>query len=389
VFAAFASSAPGTSRSLLEVHRGDQVAWSTPIADATAGTIALSRSLIGVALSFRADGPSLPLRGDPAGVLATFDAATGTAHWRVPFESTQWARITSIATDLHDGFVVGGSFGGTLRVGAKVVSSAGSSDGFIARVDGQGRLLWLERMGGELSDSLQGVAVAPGSKPDTLRIAITGTFSIGADILGEPLASTDDRSPYPDIFVAELDGAGARRWSKSFGSRAIDSVAGVAIDASGHVVVGANVHEVLSIAATSLVPRGDGDGLVIWFGDEGEIGTNLLIGGTDSDGITSIAAVGDSIILGGFFSHTTELGSRALDASGGDDAYLAALDGSGTVTASWHVAGQGREEITAVTAIPGGFVAGVAHTADLNVEDAKLPAPADPMTGAALIVRGL
>jgi hypothetical protein len=237
------------------------------------------------------------------------------------------------------------------------------------------------RLGGQLADGVQGVTARGG------KIAIAGTFSLTADILGEPLESIDERSPFGDAFVAELDATGARRWSKTFGSRGDDAVAGVAIDGNGRVVVAANVRDVLSLAGAAVVPKGDGDGLLVWFGDGGEIGTSVLVGGNDFDGITAIAAVADRVVIGGFFRDELQLGDRVLNSFGSDDAFLAALDENGTVHTSWHVAGAGREEITALHAVPGGFVAGIAHTADLGVDDAKLAAPVDPMTGAAIIVR--
>jgi hypothetical protein len=55
--------------------------------------------------------------------------------------------------------------------------------------------------------------------------------------------------------------------------------------------------------------------------------------------------------------------------------------------AVWPVAGPGREEISAVAAAPGGFVAGIALTAPARIDDAALPAPVGPSEGAAVIVR--
>ena len=105
--------------------------------------------------------------------------------------------------------VVGGSFSGTLRIGAKVVSSAGKTDGFVARLTATGGVAWLVRVGGPGADAVQGVAAAGD------RIAIAGTFAAGADLLGQPLPPFDERSVAADGFVAELDAAGARRWADS------------------------------------------------------------------------------------------------------------------------------------------------------------------------------
>jgi hypothetical protein len=57
------------------------------------------------------------------------------------------------------------------------------------------------------------------------------------------------------------------------------------------------------------------------------------------------------------------------------------------VIQAWPVSGAGREEITALNAIPGGFVAGIAHTAAVTVDRDALPAPRDPLSGTAIVVR--
>jgi hypothetical protein len=121
----------------------------------------------------------------------------------------------------------------------------------------------------------------------------------------------------------------------------------------------------------------------------GEQAGAILIGGPDFDGISAITAVGDRVVVGGFFSGSMRVGDRTLSAGGGDDAWLAALDASGSVVRSWQVGGEGREEITALAPVGGGFVAGVAHSARAAVDDHALPAPADPAAGAALLVRGV
>jgi hypothetical protein len=327
----------------------------------------------------------LEVRGDPGAIVSSLDHATGARRWQRPFESTEWAIITSLAT-LGDEIVVGGSVAGPLRVADKVVTSGGGSDGFIARIHADGKLAWLVRVGGTFSDGVHGVAV--GGDRQSPRIAVAGTFSLTAELAGVPLTSIDEKSPFGDAFVAELDGNGRRRWSASFGSRADDSVAGVTIDPRGEVVVAANVRDVLTIAGSVFVPRGAGDGLVVWYGDGGELGNAVLIGGNDFDGLRAIASAGDHVTIGGFFSGKIDLGGQSFEAGGGDDAFLASLDANGTVATAWHVGGPGREEITSVAAIPGGFVAGVAHTLSANIDGTKLAAAPRGATGAALVIRG-
>ncbi len=388
----------------IQAYRGGAVAWTTPLAGA--GPIAAGETLVAVTTSVTSPsdgGPTstggtsaassagatkLVVRGDPASGVTAVDAATGATKWTVLFDSTEWSIATSIAM-LGNDVIVAGSFGGTLRAGSHVVSSAGGSDGFVARIRASGELAWLIRLGGAGSDGVQGVAThADAGDPKRERIAIAGTFASGAELGGVALPAYDDRVPWGDAFIAELDGTGARRWQTTLGGRGDDALAGVAIAAQNRVIVAASGKEVIHVGSAQLVTQGESDGVVAWFGDDGEKGAAVLVGGMDFDGLRAITAVGDKVVVGGFFSGSIKLAERTLTAGGGDDAFLAALDANGTVATVWHVGGEGREEITSLSSVPGGFVAGVAHTANANVEGAQLAAPKDPMAGGALIVRG-
>jgi hypothetical protein len=221
-------------------------------------------------------------------------------------------------------------------------------------------------------------------------VAIAGTFAAGAELGGVPLPPFDDRLASADAFVAELDLAtGARAWAATFGGKGDDSVAGVAITPSGRVAVAANLRGAMRVGATQLRANGASDGLVVWLSPAGELGPTAILGGGDFDGLRAIAAVGERVVVGGFFSGRIALGATTLSAGGGDDAFVASVVPSGAVERAWQIGGPGREEIAGLAAIPGGFVAGVAHTAELVADGERLPAPKDPMSGAAVVVRAV
>ncbi|MGE5185504.1 MAG: hypothetical protein ACM31C_25745 [Acidobacteriota bacterium] len=376
--AAVYAALSGGGSATVEAYRGTQRAWHTDL-PGDGGPLAAGGGVVYAASSERA-----PLRGDPGALVVALDAATGAKRWQLAIDSTAWATITCAAA-LPDGVVVGGTFAGTLRSGSRVVSTAGESDGFVARIDARGQLAWLVRLGGSGADAVQGVAV---HGDDT--IAIAGTFTAGADLLGFTLPPFDERSPLADAFVAELDARGTRRWAATFGGEASDAVAGVALDAKGRVVVAATARATVHVGPAELVAQGTADGLVAWLTPEGEKGPAQLVGGTEFDGTSAVASRGERAYVGGFFAGSMQLAGRSLSATGGDDAYVAAVTPDGDVEAAWQLGGEGREELVGLAAIPGGFVAGVAHTAATAFDGGPaLPAPADPMTGAALVVRGL
>jgi hypothetical protein len=178
-------------------------------------------------------------------------------------------------------------------------------------------------------------------------------------------------------------------WVQSFGGAEDDAVAGVAIDDAGRVAVAATVRGSVLVNNATLVAKGAADGLVAWWSNDGSPGAAVLLGGADFDGLRANTAIEQRVVVGGFFSGTLPIGGRVLSAGGGDDAYLAALDDTGKVVALWQAGGDGREEIAALAPLPGGFLAGVAHTAAASIGGVAVGAPKDPMTGAAIVVRPL
>lgn len=306
---------------------------------------------------------SAKLRGDPAALVVALDAATGTERWRLPIDSTGWSLVTSVAP-IAGGVVVGGSFQGTLRAASSVVASAGITDGFVARIGRDGSLAWLVRLGGPGADAVQGVAV----RGD--RIAVAGTFSPAADILGEPLRSVDEQLPFADAFAATLDGSGKRTWSATWGSRLDDAVAGVAIDDRDRVVVAGTARDVVHVDAQDLKAN-QTDAIVVWFAKTSA--SARLVGDADLDGASAIVAAGDHVLVAGY---------------AGSAAFVTELSDVEQI-GEWKATGAGREEVPALARVPGGFAALVAHTAALTFDGASLPAPADPMAGGALVVRPL
>jgi len=388
VFAALTTAIAPTATTAVTIEaisvrnfRADAPAWQVRL-DGAGGPMVVTREGVVTALGGTGSVAGTALRGEPGAVVAALDAATGVVRWKLAVDATEWAVVSSVAAT-PDGVLVGGSFGGTLRVGSHVVSSGGKADGFVARLGAGGGVAWLIRVGGAGADAVQGVAAAGE------RIAIAGTFAAGADLRGKALNAFDDRSAASDGFVAELTGAGAVRWTDTFGGKGDDAVAGVAMTAGGQIVVAGTVRESAHVGVGELTVNGSADGLVAWWGDGGAPGAAILVGGAEPDGLRAIAASGDRVVVAGFYSGSLRLADRSLTASGGDDAFVAEIDVGGHVTAAWPISGDGREEVTALTSTPGGFVGGIAHTAAAKIGDDTLPSPSDSLSGAAIMARSM
>ena len=89
--------------------------------------------------------------------LAMFDARTGHLEWGMgtPGEGDG----SALATDGMGDVYLGGSFSGTTNFGGITLTSAGSSDGFVARYDPDGAIDWATALGGPNYDVVTALAV--------------------------------------------------------------------------------------------------------------------------------------------------------------------------------------------------------------------------------------
>jgi hypothetical protein len=369
-----------------------------PVAFAGDGVIAAVAAAHPGAL--RLAGRDVAVRGEPGAAIAAM-AADGAGRWAIALGATEWVVVRDLVAVAGGDLVAVGQFAGVLRVGDAVVTSAGNGDGFALRLGGDGAVRWLIRLGGKGSDAVTGVAAIAGQGGSDGSVAIAGSFTGPADLRGVALEAFDPKAATSDGFVARLDGAGAPRWAYRVGSRADDTVAGVAVTAAGAIAIASTARgatrvesaggEVMAGGVSDSSGHGPADGLVaVWDGD-GALRGSALLGGSDYDGARAIAAAGDLLVVGGWFAGAIALGGAEMT-SGGDDGFLAVIDDRARVVRALQATGGGRDEIAAVAATPGGWAVALVHTAGavfVGAPGSALPAPADPLGGAAVVTGGL
>ncbi|MBD2724173.1 T9SS type A sorting domain-containing protein [Hymenobacter armeniacus] len=89
--------------------------------------------------------------------LARFDAGTGHLDWAQTTPGTGDGH--ALATDAQGDVYLGGRFAGTATFGPRMLTSAGSDDGFVARYDPDGSLDWAVAIGGVNYDVVSALAV--------------------------------------------------------------------------------------------------------------------------------------------------------------------------------------------------------------------------------------
>lgn len=185
----------------------------------------------------------------------------------------------------------------------------GGADAFLAKVDVQGNLLWVRQFGTSAADEGHGVAAdgdgnvfVVGNTAGTLP----GQFSAGL----------------ADVFVVKFDGQGNLLWARQFGSGNGDFANDVAVDADGNAFLAGATYaalpgQVSAGGADAFAAKVDAQGNVVWirqFGSsDGDTGEGVAVG-----------ASGGVVIAG---STSGALPGQA--SAGGFDAFVAVYSAAG------------------------------------------------------------
>ena len=132
----------------------------------------------------------------------------------------------SVASD--GSVVVCGEFNGTADLfGTTIAANAGSTDLFVARLNGvDGSTVWVRTGGGASSDRATGIAVA-----DDGRVLVTGEFRGAGVFDAGNFISTGNSA---DVFVMSYTATGVAQWFKQGFAAADDQATDVVVDAMGN-----------------------------------------------------------------------------------------------------------------------------------------------------------
>jgi hypothetical protein len=279
---------------------------------------------------------NLNSNGNINAFVSKLDAA-GNFIWAKQIGENSSNYSVSIALDNSGNVYTTGRFGGTVdfdpSIGTYNLTSLGSDDIFISKLDSAGNFVWAKQIGGNLDD--YGLSIAL----DTLgNIFTTGRFSSTVDF--DPGIGTYNLTSVgnSDIFISKLDTAGNFVWAKQIGGNFFDEGRSIKIDASSNVYItgsfrdivdfdpGIGVHNLTSISGADVfVSKLDASGNFIWAKQMGGISYE------EGNSIT-VDALGN-VYTTGYFEGTVDfdpsVGTYNLTSVGNYDIFISKLDASG------------------------------------------------------------
>jgi hypothetical protein len=287
------------------------------------------------------------LRGKSIGeaYLVKFDT-TGNLLWSRVISGLGKEQIAGIKLDNSGNVFVTGTFSKSLVIGNITISGLGSQDGFIAKYDPNGSVLWAVRFGNSGSENVSDMTIdQSGSK-----VTIVGSFNGNTTFGTNNFTSGGDL----DLYVVQYNGlTGSVNWAYTSPGAQADFARGVTTDFLGNIyVTGAlcnnkDIQGPFNLTSSGIynmfVAKLNASGTLVWArslsGAGSEIGNHILVNNNDEVMVVgqfdySIAPLGTI-----FRNHTLTAGSN--------DIFYAKWNSIGTLMSLKTAGGAGNDFPTA------------------------------------------
>ncbi len=228
---------------------------------------------------------------------------------------------TGVAVDSSGNVYTTGEFSGTVNFGAGNVTSTGSDDVFVTKLNASGVHQWTTTLGGTSGDTGRGVAVDSSG-----NVYATGHF-IGTVNFG---AGNVTSTGGADVFVTKLNASGVHQWTTTFGGTSADVGYGVAVDSSANVYATGYFIGTVNFGAGNVTSAGDVDVFVTKLNASGAHQWTTTLGGTSSDVGYGVAVDSSAnVYTTGYFGGTVNFGAGNVTSAGGMDVFVTKLNASG------------------------------------------------------------
>jgi len=249
----------------------------------------------------------------------------------------------AVSTDASGNVFIAGRTGSNIHIataGGYQTSWGGGYDGYLAKFNSSGAILWATYFGGSGMDMASGVCTdASGNAFVTGSAGSAGLATSGAYQTSNAAAGGGFNT---EAFLAKFNGSGILSWATYYGNSG-DEGEGVSIDASGNIFMTGNTGSYTGIATsgaflTSLPDNGGGSAFLAKFSNSGNLLWGTYFGGNFIDYAWAVKtdSKGNAYIAGQTESSSGIATSGAYQTSYGGgpyDAYLAKFSSSGSL--SW------------------------------------------------------
>ena len=277
--------------------------------------------------------------------------SSGSFVWAKRIGGSIFERPRSIATDGNRNVYLTGQFQGTVDFdpGSSVnsLTSSGSADIYILKLDSAGSFLWVKKIGSSLTDIGYSITLDHNGNIYTTG-SFRGTVDFDPGLGAQNLTATSG-----DAFVLKLDPAGNFVWAKQISGNSFEVGRSIATDKSGNVYTTGYFFDsvdfdpgigVLNLTADgffedAFIQKLDPNGNLLW--------AKRMGGSSFDDGRSITVDRYNNVYTTGYFSLTVDfdpgVGVQNLNSAGGADIFVQKLDSAGNFLWAKPIGGTARD----------------------------------------------
>jgi len=278
---------------------------------------------------------SLSLNG-PGGndlFIVKYEGSSGNELWGTYMGGANYEYGYGIEVNSLGHIYVAGAFRDTSFFGSQMLVSAGEYDGYVAKLDNLGNLVWIQQIGGVGFDYVLNLQMDAAE-----NLYVTGLMEGQADFTSSASLTSNGGS---DMFVAKFDEQGGLIWANHGGG--IDNDAGydLALNSEGEVFVVGKMENVASFGnGVSVTGYGNADVLVTKYDESGNIVWAMNAGSAGSESAEGIVITPeDKIFVTGGLRGSATFGPYVVNTGGEADIFIGRVVDNNQQMGSLEIAG--------------------------------------------------
>ena len=252
--------------------------------------------------------------------VAKFDPS-GTVLWAKKVGGSGLDIGNSLDIDVSGNVYLGGSFSGSctfLGFSNITLNSAGGEDGFVAKLDASGNVLWAKSIQGSVIQKSNDVLISG------TDLFVLGTFENTTDFGNS--VSLSSGAGNVDIFIARYNLSGVCQAATGFGGAGTDEASRLAKDNNLNIWACGAIYQNATIGSFVLTSAGNYDAFFVKLNSNLSILNAKLFGGINNDKSNDIGMdIEGNVFLVGEFAGTLANGSKSITSNGGSDIFCASL----------------------------------------------------------------
>ena len=294
----------------------------------------------------------LTSKGSTDGLLVKY-SREGKVEWATNVGGSSIDYINSVAETRDGGYIAGGYFSGTIKVGDNKLTSQNQAS-MIIKYNSQGEVEWAKQVTEEAS-------------VDSIKSTTDGGFIV-IDSSTNMIESSSN--------IIKYSSEGEVEWATSVGGSGYDYIKSVEETRDGGYIAGGYFYGNIQVGDITLESiDGNDDGMLIKYSSEGEVEWATSVGGSSSDYIYSVAGTSDGgYIAGGYFySSKIQVGDTTLTSNGNQDGMLIKYKQDGTVEWAKNMGGTRSDDIyQLVSNSDGSFIVKASFRSSIQIGNYKL-----------------